>query len=347
MEEIHSKIDSNIKDADNFYFYNTIYKFQFNIDTVWKVLRDVFTTNQINSDITSDTKMIKGPNSYTKGSEFFLKYYKLISVYFKVLRIIDEPNYKKLIWKVTKSEPLNVNYYYIYELYEDKINDFTMIKWEIIYEKKYKFYIEQNNQGYENKLKSELNRILLKINKHIEDNFSECINQESIIINARNDQVFDIILNINKLCRIIPDIADKVEYNEEKLKENSKFKFYFREKIFYMKVNKIFELDRESVLEYECITSNKTYLTPNQIIEWKVLLLFEDKCMVSIKHKFNEKMIKKKLREFSNKKIIILKKLKTFIESQPICLIIENSSLSEDIISNNVNHQERDLNIDL
>ncbi len=296
-------------------FYNTIFKYDFNIEIIWKAFSDVFITNKI-TKISTDTKMLKGPNSFTIGSEFTFKYFQIISIYFRVLNVINLPHYKKLVWKAYKSEPINVVYYFTYELYADPIDEITIMKWEILYEKNYDYYFNSSNKETNRKLKSDMLDILKIVNCDMEKNYPKSVNIESIIINANQVKVFELILDIKNLCIIIPEIADKVEYEGDYLKENSKFKFFYFEKIFYLRVNKITQDDRELKLEYECFDSNRKDLTPNQSIEWKVVMLSPNECLVAIIHKFKDKLLKKKIEDITNKKVLMLKKLKSYFEDQ-------------------------------
>lgn len=308
-----------IKQANDYNHYNCIYTFKYEIEIVWKIFRDVFITNEMTKIFTTDTEMRCGKNSYTAGAEFSFYYLKLIKVYFRVLKVIDLPNYKKLVWKAFKSEPVNVCYYYIYEMYFDSIDDLTIIKWEIIYEKMYGFYFDNNDEKKIEKLKADMKDILNLINNNIEiiqSNNPSSVNYQSIFVKNDFEAIFKLILNLKKMIEIIPEIADKVEVEEGLLRENSTFKFFIHKKVFNFKINKITEDDREMTLEYELFTNidkNKTD-APKQIIIWSVLLLDKNHSFLSFKHVFKEKLSKKNIEAFTQKKKIILIKFKNYFE---------------------------------
>jgi len=92
--------------------------------------------------------MLKGLNSYTIGSEFAFIYFKLITIFFRVLKVIGMPRYKKLVWKAYESQPVKIVYYFIYELFMYPIDQFTVIKSEILLTKKEKTEKIKQNRIY-------------------------------------------------------------------------------------------------------------------------------------------------------------------------------------------------------
>jgi hypothetical protein len=104
------------------------------IDTVWNLLRDFKQIFEVFKEFRREAIFTRGNNSFEIGSEFHFTWKNLLTLYFRTIEIEDKTNYKKIIMRVYKSEPINIIYDYIYSLHRITADNTTLLIWEWIYD---------------------------------------------------------------------------------------------------------------------------------------------------------------------------------------------------------------------
>ena len=280
--------------------------FQMDIDYVWDFLKDVKKTYEVLHEFRTEAIFIKGNNSYELGNEFHFIWKKFLKLFFRTELIINTCNYKKLIFRVFKAEPINVNYNFIYTLYRISNNSSTLLLWEWVYDGEGLFI----NLKEQDLLRCERKRMLELFEGYLKQNFN-FIQSESTQINCIATKLWKIITNFDYFIRIAPSLADSVEIDGDYMKPNSIIKIRIRKKYYNLNVIKA-EYNKEGIYYYtlSCRDDN----IPKQEIRFEISNITENCCFIIYNHLFTEYIDFKLIEKIAKRKKETLKSLKNFFE---------------------------------
>lgn len=320
---------------------STFYSYYYDIDTVFKALRDFEALTPYFTQMRSEVTYIKGDNCYTIDNIFTLIWYNQTILRFKVVEVIDEIYFKKINWRVF-AEQWNISYNYCIEFYYITSDEATLMNFSLCYD-------NPENLPFTKTTLADYHRIVLESctywEKYLIDNGNKYEQIESLTINCDRKRIWQILINLNKLYQFDKNNSTFFEYEGEYLKENllikmKDLKLNFSETFIVKNIKSIhldekwsYDLDNyenDNFIDLMNSINNennnntkednkkcqnlKKYKIPKQKINFSLIEVSENKNFLIIKHTFKNKISRSDLKSLSNNKIKILTGLKKYLE---------------------------------
>lgn len=288
--------------------------FKDTIQRVWYLVRDQVKTDKIFQDFRSPVKFLKGENTYEIGNEFSFLYMKEAELVFRCDEVIEEENFKKILWKVQPNQ-YKIKYDFVYSLYSNTLDKSTVMIWEIIYEKE-AMPIPRKLKEVDDIIRADM---LGRLDYYLRKNSDNLFQIESVIINEEREKVWNIITNWSKLQKIVPTLADEVLYDGDPLSVNTKCKLQWNTKNmeFNIKVKKVLKENPTDDWEYvlECYDGRPK--VPLQELHFKLIHLPELKyTYLQFQHVFKEPLKYEMIESIIKDKKNILSSVRKHLEKE-------------------------------
>jgi len=115
--------------------------------------------------------------------------------------------------------------------------------------------------------------------------------------------------------KIVPEICDKVEYQGNKIRKGSNLKFHWTKRVKMcvdILVKDVIQHESKTIFKYECSDANN--MVPKQDIEWEIIKISEDSCLIIFSHIFKDIIKQQSINQISEEKRKILLNFKTAVE---------------------------------
>ena len=279
-----------------------------NIEKLWFFLRDLFPS----SDKSSQNFMfIKGNNTWKAGNKFTYYWSHIYKVKSETIDTIEENERKKISWKIET----DFGFHYIKSCYLYKISEKeqTLLKIYIISEEIIPTYLLSEKE------KSHFcffNPDTLLDKKCLKEEKEKTISYESCIIKANNKDIWNLITDFKTLSKIAPIIGENIEKWGFPFEEGSFWKGYLKniKKTVFLRVNKVKMCEHKKIWIYSLETIGTDKKIYPHMIELKIIKIEEQKCQLSITHKFIQKIKNNYLKIININKRDILKRIKKYFE---------------------------------
>lgn len=290
-----------------------VYVLKHDFKTTWNILKDMKKTNRmtdlLNEGFCSPPVFNKMLYTWELGAEYKMLHKNMIWLYVKTENVVEEENFAKIKWKITSDTPFP-GYYYIYTIYGDITGTLTTLVLDIEYERE----ISQTKREIEDG-NLELYMIYQNIDECIKNEKIAKTQKEEIIINKNFAEIWYIVVNFKEFHKLIPLTCDSVEYEGDILEEGKKVVFSWDKShkgVVFLNVKSLFQAYDFAFLVLESYESIPA--VPQQLIEWRLEKIDEEKCNVKLIHKYNETIKKESLQHTSKVKKKILQTLKKKLE---------------------------------
>ena len=134
---------------------------------------------------------------------------------------------------------------------------------------------------------------------------------EAILIEQNFQTIWDIITDLNEFKHIAPTLADSIEY---KVSSNEIDKIVDINRGNNMNKFEVVIFETNSFRGVYSLKQNNSQNIPNYIIEIRLLILNNSKCLLSYKHIFLQNMQSKVLDKLGEKKKHVLKTLQDYFK---------------------------------
>ena len=296
-----NKIFENLNTDFPFVLEKTIH-FKYNIEKVWKILRNLEILFIINSNKHFPPIVIKGNNTYCIGNEFEGIFLGIIPFIGKVIKVNNLPHIKKIEWYFKTSNEGDIKIKIkVYKVSKDdttillitfKSNNSKAIEFPNFYNFKSDLFIEN-------------------INNNLNSSIIDLYQYEAEIIPAEIEILWDLLTNYIKLKEIYEDY-DGPEININYINLHQEIKIYYnrnnKEGFFYMKIvekSKI-ENSKKWIISYLVYGGEPKKISKQKCI-FSFFKLNKKKCHLALIHEFLEFMPSNIIQKISKKKKKLIK----------------------------------------
>ena len=302
--------DHKLKWVD-FIQYN--YHFKQNIERVYFLLRSFDILSLISNQGHYPCVFIKGQDTYRVGNQFKGNLSGIYPFIAKVNKSMNLPEIKKIEWLFNTSN----NKYYIFRLDLFKVTEdnstvaLNTIKFE---DKEFFKKIKEINE------KKNKNKFLQKIEKLLDSEPINLLRYESGIIPGKMEDIWDLVLDFNKLSKIAPNNNYLPYIDIKNLKIGEKTEASVLDK------NGLRKIDITLKSKYEKPGWNKWLIVcessggypkkiPKHTIFFQLTKINNNECQLSLLTKFHEPIDNDEFKELSNRKQYLLLSIKDYFEN--------------------------------
>ena len=272
------------------------YIFPYNYDKMLNIIKNIQTfgnlLNFIEGKIISDPILLKGQSNFAKNTYFFLRYKSLISLYMKVVDIIETEYFFKIHYKVYKTSPKLLDFSLIFNLHNisDSSSYFTMI---------FNFPKIDLNPFFVNICKHAQIYYMNILNKDISKNKLFTFYNNMKVINIYFDFISSLCLHYNLFKLFFPSTKTLKNLTSEEnngiLYENQRFKLTLKEKKTFerlphnmqINVNSIQNLKSQLLIIYHMEKYDEWYEYPHHAIYFFLKRISPNKTFCSMKTLFD------------------------------------------------------------
>jgi hypothetical protein len=156
----------------------------------------------------TNLEYIKGDNTFEDQNEFSYSLLNLSKVDFKCNQVINTDYFKKISWKITCQNYI-LEFENIFCFYDNTIGNSTLFVWELSC---------SDNEFLDNPKVLDLFECIKKNaikrwKEFLEKSSRDKIQYESIMVHSQINHVWKIITNWKILNKIVPFLAEEIEYN--------------------------------------------------------------------------------------------------------------------------------------
>jgi len=323
MDYIDDLIRVNIQEEDKFnepeheiksnYFINTTYHFKQDIERVWSLMRCFDILSLISNEGHYPCIFLKGQNTDKVGNIFKGNLFGIFPFIAKVEKSVNLPEIKKIKWIFN----INNNDYFTIKLESYKVtgDNTTVILQKTKFEK-YELYQEFNKKTHKNN-----QTIFQHVENILENEAINLLTYESGIIKGKMKDIWNVVLDFNKLTVIAPNhnhfpnislkdlkIGEKKEtYICHNNKEINKFDITLRCRYDKPGWNK-WQIVCEISGGYPIKVSRHTSLL-------QLTKINDDECQLSMLTKYHDPIDNKEFKKISDKKKYLLLSIKDYFEN--------------------------------
>ena len=292
------------------HFYQNTYHFIKDIERVWTIIRGFDVVSMINGNDNYPIIVTKGNDTYNTGNEFKGKMFGLYPFFARVEKIVDLPETKTIEWLF---KILNYNNCYFsmnIELYKVTEDSSTVLFKAIKFE----------NQEIKEKFKSlECNKICDIIDKLLDREPINLVRYESAVIKGRMEEVWNLVLDLNKITAIAPNnFFPNVNLKEMKVGErreasvfNNNIIYYFDLVLKYREVKKGWN---KWILAFENENGHPVKIPKNTVL-FQLNKINEHESQLTILVKIYESFENSKYLEISTQLKYLLHSVKDYFEN--------------------------------
>ena len=323
MDYIDDLIRVNIREEDKFnepeheiksnYFINTTYHFKQDIERVWSLMRCFDILSLISNEGHYPCIFLKGQNTDKVGNIFKGNLFGIFPFIAKVEKSVNLPEMKKIKWIFN----INNNDYFTIKLESYKVtgDNTTVILQKTKFEK-YELYQEFNKKTHKNN-----QTIFQHVENILENEAINLLTYESGIIKGKMKDIWNVVLDFNKLTVISPNHNHFPNISLKDLKIGEKKETYICHN--NKEINKF---DITLRCRYDKPGWNKWQIVceisggyPKKVSRHTSLLqltkINDDECQLSMLTKYHDPIDNKEFKKISDKKKYLLLSIKDYFEN--------------------------------
>jgi hypothetical protein len=297
MNEIFENLNSDFP----FVLEKTIH-FKYNIEKVWKILRNLEILFILNSNKHFPPIVIKGNNTYCVGNEFEGIFLGIIPFIGKVIKVNNLPQIKKIEWyfKTSNGGDIKIKI----KVYKVSKDDTTILL----------ITFKSNNPKaieFPNFYNFKSDNFIENINNNLNSSIVDLYQYEADIIPGEIEKLWNLFTNYKKLKEIYNEY-DGPEININNFNKYQEVKINYKknnkEGFFYLKIvekNKI-ENCKKWNISY-LVYGGEPYKISKQKCIYSFIKLNEKKCHLALIHEILEPMPTKIIQKISEKKKKLIK----------------------------------------
>lgn len=258
-------------------------------------------------DFMTNLEYTKGNNTFELENEFTLIWLNNTKIIFKCKQAINNDYFKKISWTITAPD-CNLEFENIFSFYENTIGNSTLFVWELSCSNEGFLSNQKVLDLYECIKKNALKRW----KEFLEKSNRDKIQYESILIHSPINHVWKIITNWKILNKIVPFIADEIEYNGNPLDVGTKMKMSSQSKNveMIMQVTKVQNKKDNLEYEYELQLKESQPKMSKYDLKFTLIEINSEYTFVIFQHIYKEYLKSEILDSLGKDKKKILKELK-------------------------------------
>ena len=290
--------------------FQDTYYFKHDIERVWIILRGFDVLSILSSQGHYPCIYLKGKDTWTKGNEFKGNIFGQFPFIAKVRNCLNLPEIKKIEWII------NLKDYYvliIIELFKVTEDNSTVVI------KTIKRDIELNNDEEKARMIMIEKKLFEKIDKILETEPISLLKYESAIINGKMEDIWNIIIDFNKLTAIAPNnnYLPNISVKEMKVGEKKEASIFYNDEIRKFDITLKCREEKSGwnkwLIVYEVSGGNPIKI-PKHIILFQLTKISNNTCQLALLTKYNEPIGTEEFKENDKKKKYLLLSIKDYFD---------------------------------
>ena len=290
--------------------FQDTYYFKHDIERVWIILRGFDVLSILSSQGHYPCIYLKGKDTWTKGNEFKGNIFGQFPFIAKVRNCLNLPEIKKIEWII------NLKDYYvliIIELFKVTEDNSTVVI------KTIKRDIELNNDEEKARMIMIEKKLFEKIDKILETEPISLLKYESAIINGKMEDIWNIIIDFNKLTAIAPNnnYLPNISVKEMKVGEKKEASIFYNDEIRKFDITLKCREEKPGwnkwLIVYEVSGGNPIKI-PKHIILLQLTKISNNTCQLALLTKYNEPIGTEEFKENDKKKKYLLLSIKDYFD---------------------------------
>ena len=290
--------------------FQDTYYFKHDIERVWIILRGFDVLSILSSQGHYPCIYLKGKDTWTKGNEFKGNIFGQFPFIAKVRNCSNLPEIKKIEWII------NLKDYYvliIIELFKVTEDNSTVVI------KTIKRDIELNNDEEKARMIMIEKKLFEKIDKILETEPISLLKYESAIINGKMEDIWNIIIDFNKLTAIAPNnnYLPNISVKEMKVGEKKEASIFYNDEIRKFDITLKCREEKPGwnkwLIVYEVSGGNPIKI-PKHIILLQLTKISNNTCQLALLTKYNEPIGTEEFKENDKKKKYLLLSIKDYFD---------------------------------
>ena len=290
--------------------FQDTYYFKHDIERVWIILRGFDVLSILSSQGHYPCIYLKGKDTWTKGNEFKGNIFGQFPFIAKVRNCSNLPEIKKIEWII------NLKDYYvliIIELFKVTEDNSTVVI------KTIKREIELTNDEEKARMIMIEKKLFEKIDKILETEPISLLKYESAIINGKMEDIWNIIIDFNKLTAIAPNnnYLPNISVKEMKVGEKKEASIFYNDEIRKFDITLKCREEKPGwnkwLIVYEVSGGNPIKI-PKHIILFQLTKISNNTCQLALLTKYNEPIGTEEFKENDKKKKYLLLSIKDYFD---------------------------------
>jgi len=292
-------------------FYQDSYYFKQDIERVWVILRSLDVLLILCNEGHYPCIFLKGKDTWTKGNEFKGNIFDENPFLGKVRNCSDLPEFKKVEWIIHLR---NKYIFIIIELFKVTEDNSTVVIKQMKSEK------ELENYEQISSIKMIEKKLFEKIDKILETEPISLLKYESTIINGKMEDIWNIIIDFNKLTAIAPNnnFLPNISAKDMKIEEKIEVSVFYIDKIRKFDITLKCKNEKPGwnkwLIVFEVSGGNPVKM-PKHIILFQVTKISNNECQLTLLIKFHEPIDTKKFKEIAKKQKYLLLSIKDYFDN--------------------------------
>ena len=291
--------------------FQDTYYFKHDIERVWIILRGFDVLSILSSQGHYPCIYLKGKDTWTKGNEFKGNIFGQFPFIAKVRNCSNLPEIKKIEWII------NLKDYYvliIIELFKVTEDNSTVVI------KTIKRDIELNNDEEKARMIMIEKKLFEKIDKILETEPISLLKYESAIINGKMEDIWNIIIDFNKLTAIAPNnnYLPNISVKEMKVGEKKEASIFYNDEIRKFDITLKCREEKPGwnkwLIVYEVSGGNPIKI-PKHINLFQLTKITNSSCQLTLLTKFYEPISTEEFKEIVKRQKYLLLSIKDYFDN--------------------------------
>ena len=292
-------------------FYQDSYYFKQEIERVWIILRSFEFLLILCSQGHYLCIFLKGNDTWSEGNEFKGNIFGEIPFIGKVRNCSDLPDIKKIEWIIHLR---NKYFFIIIELFKVTEDNSTVVIKQI------KSEGEPKNYSMIADIKMIEKKLFEKIDKILETEPINLLKYESTIINGKMEDIWNIIIDFNKLTAIAPNnnYLPNISVKDMKIEEKVEVSAFYNDEIRKFDITLKCKDEKPGWNKWliVCeISGENPVKMPKHIILFQVTKISINQCQLTLLTKFHEPIATKEFKEITKKQKYLLLSIKDYFDN--------------------------------
>ena len=294
------------------YFDNNTYHFKQDIDRVWLIIRNFEILSIINNNDHYPCILIKGKDTWKFGNVFKGNISGKYPFIVKVTKSINFPEIKKVEWMFN----LKSNDYFIIRLEVFKVTEDN----STVVLKKVKFENLELEHEIQPFLKSNENKVFKKIEEILEKEPINLLKYESGIISGKMEDIWNFVLDFNKIMAIAPNnnYLPNINITELKIGEKKEVCVFHNNQIRYFDISLKCREEKPGWNKWLIVceaSGGRPTTIPRHTVLFQLTKINNNECQLTLLTKYHDPIDNDQFKDLSNRKKYLILSLKDYFEN--------------------------------
>ena len=287
------------------------YYFKQDIERVWIILRSFDILSILCSQGHYPCIFIKGKDTWTKGNEFKGNIFGQFPFIAKVRNSLDLPEIKKIEWIIDFKNDYILMIFELFKVTED--NSTVVIK-----------TIKRENELINDEEKARIKmiekKLFEKIDKILETEPISLLKYESAIINGKMEDIWNIIIDFNKLNAIAPNnnYLPNISVKNMKIEEKKEVSIFYNDEIRKFDITLKCRDEKPGWNKWLIVcevSGGNPVKMPKHIVLFQLTKINNSTCQLALLTKYSEPIGTEEFKENAKKKKYLLLSIKDYFDN--------------------------------